>query len=97
MATALRALNASAETILPNGMVRSLSLADLHVLPDQTPHIEIVLVPGDLITAVARPKTAGGIQRYLQLRDRASYAFANVSYRVPVTRTCRVAGGVPPS
>jgi xanthine dehydrogenase YagS FAD-binding subunit len=79
MAIALRALDALVETMQPDGSVRNLPLADLHVLPERTPHIETSLVPGELITAVILPKPIGGIQRYLKLRDRASYAFANVS------------------
>ena len=79
MAVALRALDAIVETIRPDGAVRSIPLADLHLLPGKTPHIETSLEPGELITGVVLPKPVGGIQRYLKLRDRASYAFANVS------------------
>lgn len=79
MAIALRTLDAVVETIRPDGSARSLPLADLHVLPDGTPHIETSLASGEFITAVVLPKPIGGIQRYLKLRDRASYAFANVS------------------
>ena len=77
--SALRALDAIVETIRPDGAVRSIPLADLHLLPGKTPHIETSLEPGELITGVVLPKPVGGIQRYLKLRDRASYAFANVS------------------
>ena len=79
MAVALRALDAVVETILPDGSKRALPIAELHVLPGQTPHIETVLAPGELITAIVLPKPIGGAHRYLKLRDRASYAFANVS------------------
>jgi xanthine dehydrogenase YagS FAD-binding subunit len=79
MAIALRALDAVVETILPDGSKRVLPIADMHVLPGQTPHIETVLVPGELITSVVLPRPIGGAHRYLKLRDRASYAFANVS------------------
>jgi xanthine dehydrogenase YagS FAD-binding subunit len=80
MAVALRVLDAEVETLLPNGTTRRIALADFHALPGDTPHVESVLEPGELITAVLLPKPLGGIQRYLKLRDRASYAFANVSF-----------------
>jgi len=79
MAVALRTLDAVIETICPDGSTRSLPIANLHVLPGETPHIETILSPGELITAVVLPKPIGGVHRYLKLRDRASYAFANVS------------------
>jgi xanthine dehydrogenase YagS FAD-binding subunit len=79
MAVALRTLDAVIETICPDGTTRSLPIADLHVLPGETPHVETTLFPGELITAVVLPKPTGGVHRYLKLRDRASYAFANVS------------------
>lgn len=79
MAVALRALDAVVETLNPDGNAREIPIAELHVLPGQTPHIETGLRPGELITAVKLPKPVGGTQHYLKLRDRASYAFANVS------------------
>src|SRR5215204_5968536 len=59
--------------------------------------IETVLDPGELITAVALPKPAGGKQIYRKVRDRASYAFALISVAAIVQKdgTGRVAlGGV---
>lgn len=79
MAVALRVLDAEVETLLPTGATRQIALADFHTLPGDTPHLETQLVPGELITAVILPRPVGGVQRYLKLRDRASYAFANVS------------------
>lgn len=79
MAVAMRALDAVVETLLPDGTTRLLALEDFHALPGDTPHIENALAPGELITAVILPKPVGGVHRYLKLRDRASYAFANVS------------------
>jgi xanthine dehydrogenase YagS FAD-binding subunit len=79
MAVALRALDAVIETVRPDSSTRSVPVADLHVLPGETPHIETILAPGELITAIVLPKPIGGAHRYLKLRDRASYAFANVS------------------
>jgi xanthine dehydrogenase YagS FAD-binding subunit len=97
MAVALRALDASIETIRPNGTVRSIPIAEFHRLPGNTPHMETVLEAGELITAVTLPKPLGGAQIYRKVRDRASYAFALVSIAAIVKRdgTGRVAlGGV---
>ena len=97
MAVALRALDATVETIRPNGSVRSIPLSDFHRLPGDTPHVETALEPGELITAVTLPRPVGGRQFYRKVRDRASYAFALVSVAAVVQRdgTGRVAlGGV---
>jgi xanthine dehydrogenase YagS FAD-binding subunit len=79
MAIAMRALDASVETIRPDGKIRSIPIADFHRLPGDTPHIETSLESGELITAVSLPKPVGGKQIYRKVRDRASYAFALVS------------------
>jgi xanthine dehydrogenase YagS FAD-binding subunit len=79
MAVAMRALDAEVETIAPNGQTRSIPIADLHRLPGDTPDVETVLGPGELITAVKLPNPIGGIHVYRKVRDRASYAFALVS------------------
>jgi xanthine dehydrogenase YagS FAD-binding subunit len=79
MAVALRVLDATVQTIRPDGTTRSIPIADFHRLPGNTPQIETVLTPGELITAVTLPKPAGGTQIYRKVRDRASYAFALVS------------------
>ena len=66
-------------------------------MPGDTPHVETVLEPGELITAVTLPKPVGGTHIYRKVRDRASYAFALVSVAAIVQRdgTGRVAlGGV---
>jgi xanthine dehydrogenase YagS FAD-binding subunit len=97
MAVALRALDATVETIRPDGSVRSIPIAEFHRLPGDTPHIETVLERGELITAVTLPRPVGGRQLYRKVRDRASYAFALVSVAAVVQRdgTGRVAlGGV---
>ena len=97
MAVAMRALDATVETIKPDGAVRSIPIADFHRLPGDTPHIETVLQPGELITAVTLPKPLGGTQVYRKVRDRASYAFALISIGAIVQRdgSGRVAlGGV---
>jgi xanthine dehydrogenase YagS FAD-binding subunit len=97
MAVAMRALDAQIETIKPDATSRSIPIAEFHRLPGGTPHIETVLDPGELITAVALPKPAGGKQIYRKVRDRASYAFALISVAAIVQKdgTGRVAlGGV---
>src|SRR5215216_562878 len=64
MAVAMRALDATVETVRPDGSVRSIPLAELHRLPGETPHIETTLMPGELITAVTLPRPAGGTHIY---------------------------------
>jgi xanthine dehydrogenase YagS FAD-binding subunit len=79
MAVAMRALDATVETVKPDGSTRAIPIADFHRLPESTPHVETVLTPGELITSVTLPKPIGGRQLYRKVRDRASYAFALVS------------------
>ena len=79
MAVALRVLDAQIETIGAGGRARTIPIADFHRLPGSTPHIDTVLAPGELITAVTLPKPLGGKHIYQKVRDRASYAFALVS------------------
>ncbi|WP_398477987.1 FAD binding domain-containing protein [Tardiphaga sp.] len=79
MCVALAALDASVEIQGQNG-ARTVSLTDLHRLPGDTPEIETVLVPGDLITAVILPANGFAVRsNYRKVRDRASYAFALIS------------------
>ncbi|QGZ39561.1 xanthine dehydrogenase YagS FAD-binding subunit [Pseudoduganella flava] len=97
MAVAMAVLDATVETVQPNGATRTIPIADFHKLPGNTPHIEHALAPGELITAVTLPRPAGGTHIYRKVRDRASYAFALVSVAAIVQRdgTGRVAlGGV---
>lgn len=99
MAVAMRALDASVETMRPDGARRVIPIADLHRLPGTTPHIETELARGELITAVTLPAPVGGTHIYQKVRDRASYAFALVSVAAIVQRdgSGRVAvGGVAP-
>lgn len=79
MAVAMRALDATVETVRANGETRSIPIADFHRLPGDTPHIETTLASGELITSVSLPRPVGGAQIYHKVRDRASYAFALVS------------------
>ncbi|POX37088.1 xanthine dehydrogenase [Streptomyces sp. Ru73] len=103
MAVALAALDARIELLGADGSVRSVGLTDFYRLPGGSPHIETVLRPGELITAVVLPPPPPGRQLYRKVRDRASYEFALVSVAavLAVDRgtigTARVAfGGVAP-
>jgi len=97
MAVAMRALDAAIETVDAAGKARAIPIADFYRAPGKTPHLETVLAPGELITAVTLPKPVGGTHIYHKVRDRASYAFALISVGVIVQPdgTGRVAlGGV---
>ena len=103
MAVAMRALDATVETVRPDGATVAIPLADFHRLPGDTPQVETVLQPGQLVTGVTLPPPPKGIQIYRKVRDRASYAFALVSVAAVVeheggtVRTARLAfGGVAP-
>ncbi len=84
MAVALRALDAAVETVDPEGTTRSIPIAELHRLPGDTPHVETNLKAAEFITSVVLPKPLGGTHLYRKVRDRSSYAFANVSVAVVV-------------
>jgi xanthine dehydrogenase YagS FAD-binding subunit len=97
MAVAMRALDATVQTVRPDGKTRNIPIADFHRLPGTTPHIDTTLESGELITSVTLPKPVGGTQIYRKVRDRASYAFALISVGAIVQRdgSGRVAvGGV---
>lgn len=97
MAVAMYALDATVETIRPDGSGRAIPIAGFYSLPGDTPEVETVLTSGELITAVILPKPIGGTQIYRKVRDRASYAFALISVGVVLQRdgSGRVAlGGV---
>lgn len=79
MAVALRVLDATVETVLPDGKVRTIPFADFYRLPGTTPERDNALEQGELITAVTLPAPIGGTHIYYKVRDRASYAFALVS------------------
>ncbi len=97
MAVAMRALDATVETVRADGMTRRIVIAEFYRLPGDTPHVENILQPGELITHVTLPKPVGGVHVYHKVRDRSSYAFALVSVAAIVQRdgSGRVAvGGV---
>ena len=101
LAVALVALDASVELRGPGGQ-RIVPLVEFHRLPGDTPHIESVLEPGEVIVAIMVPANAAARRsHYLKVRDRASFEFAVVSAAVALDmdgariRTARVAlGGV---
>lgn len=93
MAVAMVALEAQVEVASEQGS-RAISLADFHRLPGDTPHLETVLEPGEIITGVVLPPPPSGPQAYRKVRDRASYAFALVSVAVAGDRAAL--GGVAP-
>ena len=80
MNVALAALEATIHIQSPDGKTREVPMADFHLLPGSTPHLETILSPGDLITHVTLPAPRPhSKQLYLKLRDRASYEFALAS------------------
>lgn len=79
MAVAMRALDATVETVNVRGEHRKIPIADLYLLPGSTPHLENTVQPGEIITSVLLPPPIGGKQIYQKIRDRASYAFATIS------------------
>ena len=79
MCVAMAALDA---TIIVKGKSgkREIKINDFYKLPGNTPHIETVLQPDELITAVVLPSLSfAKNSMYRKVRDRASYAFAIVS------------------
>lgn len=77
----LVALGAEVEVESLDGK-RTIPLAEFHLLPGDTPHVETALRRGELITGLKLPAQAAAFSshaRYLKLRERTSYAFAVVS------------------
>lgn len=98
-AVALLVLDAVVELSGPAG-ARAVPIGDFHLLPGDAPHIETVLRPGELITAIRVPASAAAQRsHYLKVRDRASFEFALVSAAVAIevrdgaVRQVRVAAG----
>ncbi|MFJ9029491.1 FAD binding domain-containing protein [Streptomyces sp. NPDC102274] len=85
MAVAMTVLEARIELLDADGSTRAVEIGDFYRLPGDTPHIETVLRPGELITGVELPPPPPGGQLYRKVRDRASYEFALVSVAVVVS------------
>ncbi|PKW17650.1 FAD binding domain-containing protein [Saccharopolyspora spinosa] len=79
MAVAMAVLEAQIELLADDRSERCVAITDFHRLPGDTPHIETVLRPGEMITGVSLPPPPPGQQLYRKVRDRASYEFALVS------------------
>jgi xanthine dehydrogenase YagS FAD-binding subunit len=100
-AVALAAFDAQVDTVSPRGE-RTIPLINLHRLPGDTPHLETILDPDELIVRIRVPATPlGRASTYQKIRDRESYAFAGVSSAVAIiidggrVRQARIAlGGV---
>lgn len=79
VAVPLVAMDATVAVHGPDGQ-RTFPVADLFLLPGDTPHLEHALNPAELIVEIRVP---GGpharAARYLKVRDRESYEFALVS------------------
>ena len=99
MAVAMTALDAQVETVAPDGATRTIPIDALYRPPGNTPHIETMLAPGEMIRSVLLPPPPPGRQVYRKVRDRASFAFALVSAAAIVAhdddrvRSARVAFG----
>ena len=79
MCVALAALDAVVQVSGAKGD-RTIPFSEFHRLPGDTPQIDTVLQPGELITAVDLPNSPFAEKsHYLKVRDRTSYAFAVVS------------------
>ena len=79
MCVALAALDATIQ-IKGKGGERNININDFYCLPGDTPNIETVLQPDELITSVTIPSAPfAAHSMYRKVRDRASYAFAIVS------------------
>jgi xanthine dehydrogenase YagS FAD-binding subunit len=99
MAVALIALDAQVELTGQNGK-RTVSINEFHRVPGNTPDVESVLSPGELITAISVPPSPAPARScYLKIRDRASFEFAVVSAAVNLKidggtiRSVRIAAG----
>ncbi len=79
MCVALAALDAVVHLRSAAGE-RTVTLCDLHRLPEDRPDLETVLQAGELITAVELPPSGiAAHSTYRKVRDRSSYAFALIS------------------
>ncbi|WP_407529355.1 FAD binding domain-containing protein [Methylobacterium oryzisoli] len=100
-AIALAAFDAEVDVIGQHGQ-RTVALNGLHVEPRDTPQVETVLAPDELITRIRVPVSRlGRASTYHKIRDRESYAFALTSAAVALrldgqtVREARIAlGGV---
>jgi xanthine dehydrogenase YagS FAD-binding subunit len=85
LCVALVALDAVIATRGPDGDERSVPIGEFYRLPEATPHIENILRPAELITAVELRAPVFPRSHYLKIRDRASFDFALVSVGVALS------------
>jgi xanthine dehydrogenase YagS FAD-binding subunit len=90
MCVALAALDATVHLDGGDG-ARTVPFGEFHRLPGDTPEVETVLRPGELITAIELPALPlAANSAYRKVRDRSSYAFALIS----VAAALRVEEGI---
>jgi len=83
MCVAMVVLDAEVHTVRADGTTRSILFRDFHLAPGDTPHVEVALEHGELITHIVIPQLAAARRsHYLKVRDRASYEFALASAAV---------------
>ena len=83
MCVAMVILDANIHTLRPDDTRRSIPFSEFHQSPGNTPHIEVALQHGELITHIVIPHLpAARRSHYLKVRDRASYEFALASAAV---------------
>src|SRR2546425_8785348 len=77
MCVAMVVLDAVVHTVRADGATRSIPFGEFHPAPGDTPHVEVALEYGELIThIVISSLPAARHSHYLKVRDRASYEFA---------------------
>lgn len=82
MNVALTALDATVQ-VRGRDVARAIPIRDFYLLPGDTPHVETVIEPGEIITSVIlAPQGPGTRSCYVKLRDRAAYEFALASAAV---------------
>ncbi len=96
----LMAARALIEVHGEDGQTRMVELAQFYRLPGDTPHIDTVLRPGDVMTAILVPDAPANMRStYVKVRDRQSYAYAlasvaaGVDLQGGVVRDVRLAAG----
>ncbi len=88
MCASLTALEAKVNIMDIDGSEIVIPIEEFHALPGDTPVIDNILKPGQLITSIDLPastKKFAKCSTYLKVRDRHSYAFALVSVAAAVT------------
>jgi xanthine dehydrogenase YagS FAD-binding subunit len=83
MCVALVILDADVHTVRADGTTRAIPFGEFHHSPGDTPHVEVALEHGELITHIVIPHLPSARRsHYLKVRDRTSYEFALASAAV---------------